>query len=346
MKTTRNTTKSRLNLEPLEDRALAAAGILATPHVTASLSQGVLTVNGTYMADTINVRQANGVIAVNGVAGWFPAVAVNRIEVKGFGGNDVIRLNSETMPGGQPIVKPCTVFGGLGNDAIFGSYGNDLLYGDAGNDFIVGGPGNDLLVGGAGQDSMYGGAGNDRLIGDTTDVILAGQAGTDVVAFEGVDPAPLANYNATAMKAALQIGLTGMSFSQSQSGGKVTVNHLEVQDVRIENGVTTIDLKAKIRYQKTTGFPQFSVSGTIKFSVQPQLNAYFVEGQVSSASIELANVNVTQVNLSNVPNWLDNSSEMQNFLENKLEQQPPIPVTALVQAYIATGGSLGPTIGV
>ena len=57
----------------------------------------------------------------------------------------------------------------------------------------------------------------------------------------------------------------------------------------IENGITTVHLKADIRYQKTTGFPQFSVSGTIKFSVQPQLSAYFVEGSLTSASIKLAN---------------------------------------------------------
>jgi hypothetical protein len=346
--TTRTNPKPSLRLEPLEDRALAAAGLSGIsktlPSVTATLSLGVLRVNGTFMADAINVRQANGVITVGGVAGYFPAAAVNRIEVNGFGGNDVIRLNSETMPGGQPIMKPCAVHGGVGNDAVFGGYGNDTLSGDAGNDLILGGPGVDLLVGGAGADTLYGGAGNDRLIGETADAVLAGQAGTDVVAFQQVDPAPLADHDPAAMRAALQVGLAGWSFSRSQGGGKVTVSSLEVQDVTIENGVTTVHLKGKIQYKKTTGFPQFSVSGSIKFSVRPQLNANFVEGQLQSASVKLAGVQVKEVNLSNVPNWLDNSSEVRNFLEGKLAQQPPLPVTGVLQMYLATGGSLGPTI--
>jgi hypothetical protein len=146
------------------------------------------------------------------------------------------------------------------------------------------------------------------------------------------------------MKTALQVGLAGQSFSQSQGGGKVTVSNLEVENVTIENGITTVHLKGKIQYKKTTGFPQFSVSGSIRFSATPQLNAIFVEAQVNSASVKLANVNVKEVNLSNVPNWLDNTGEVRNFLENKLAQQPPINVTELLQMFIASGGSLGPTI--
>jgi hypothetical protein len=339
--------KSRLGVEPLEDRALLAnlAGISAAlPGVTAALNSGVLRIDGTFLPDAISVKQANGVITVGGVAGYFPATAVVRIEVNGYGGNDAIRLNSEAMPNGQPILKPCLVRGGAGDDLIFGGYGNDALYGDAGNDVIVGGPGTDTVVGGAGVDALYGGAGNDRLVGDTADSALAGQAGTDVITFQAVDPAPLANSNAATMEAALQAGLGGWSLSKSQSGGKVTVSNLTVQDVTIENGITTVHLKGKIRYQKTTGFPQFSVSGTIEFSVRPQLTANFTEGQLTSAAVKLANVNVTDVNLSNVPNWLDNTSEVRDFLEGKLAQQPPIEVTGLLQLFLASGGSLGPTI--
>ena len=348
-----NKNSIRLSVQPLEDRSLAAAGFLSSaidfgnpqlPSVTATLSQGVLRVNGTFLPDVIHVKQTNGVITVNGVPGYFPVVAISRIEVNGHGGNDVIRLNSEAMPGGQPILKPSIVHGGTGNDTIFGGYGNDQLYGDAGNDFIVGGPGKDLLVGGAGRDSMYGGLGNDRLIGDTADAYIAGQAGNDVTGFERVDPAVLVNYNAAAMKTALQIGLAGRSFSQSQNGEKVTISNIEVQSVSIVNGITTLHLKAKMRYQKTTGFPQFSTTGSIKFSVQPQLNATFVDAQVFSASVKLANPNVTAVNINNVPNWLDNNSEMRNFLENKLEQQPSIPITSLLQTFIQAGGSLGPVV--
>jgi hypothetical protein len=47
-----------------------------------------------------------------------------------------------------------------------------------------------------------------------------------------------------------------------------------------------------------------------------------------------------------VPNWLDSTSEVKNFLEVKIAEQSPIPVTALMQAFLAAGGSLGPTISV
>jgi hypothetical protein len=348
----RCTMNCRPGLEALEDRALAASGPLSggldsrisLPSVSATLEAGVLRVNGTYLPDAISVRQANGVISVSGVNGYFPAAAVSRIEVNGKGGDDVIRLNSETT-GGQPIMKPCLVDGGTGNDTIFGAYGNDRLLGGDGNDLVFGGPGVDHIVGGAGADRLSGGAGNDRLVTDTADIYANGQAGTDAVSFDRVDPAVLANYDEATMKVALQAGMAGWSFGKSKDGEKITVKDIRVQDVSIENGITTLHLKATIRYQKTTGFPQFSTTGTIKFSVQPQLSAWFVEGSLTSASIKLANPDVKEVNLSNVPNWLDNSSEMRGFLEAKLAQQPAIAVTTLLQSFLAMGGSLGPSIG-
>ena len=346
-------TTARLNVVPLEERSLAAAGLLgsvldgghvAIPTVTASLSLGVLRVQGTYLPDHIDIKQSTGVITVSGVQGYFPAAAVSRIEVKSLGGSDVVRLNSETMPGGQPIMKPSIVDAGAGDDVIFGGYGVDKLIGGAGNDFIVGGPGNDVIVGGAGKDSLYGGAGNDRIIADTADAFAFGQAGTDVVVFENQDPAVLVNYNAATMKSALQIGLTGKSFSKSNNGEKVTISNIEVESVSIENGITTLHLKAKIRYQKTTGFPQFSTSGTIKFTVQPKLTATFTSAGLSSAYIKLGNPSVTSVNINNIPNWLDNTSEVRDFLTNKLEQMAPIGCTALLAMFLNAGGSLGPVV--
>ena len=348
----RSTMNCRPGLEPLEDRALAASGLISggldnrvsLPSVTATLEAGVLRVNGTYLPDAISLRQTSGVITVSGVSGSFPVAAISRVEVNGHGGDDVIRLNSETM-GGLPITKPCVANGGAGSDTVFGGYGNDQLDGGSGNDLIFGGPGVDNLVGGAGADRMFGGSGNDRIIADTADLYAHGQGGTDVVSFNRVDPAVLANYDEATMKAALQAGLAGWSFGKSKDGEKITVKDIRVQDVSIENGITTLHLKATIRYQKTTGFPQFSTTGTIKFSVQPQLSAWFVEGSLTSASIKLANPDVKEVNLSNVPNWFDNSSEMRGFLEAKLAQQPAIVVTTLLQNFLAMGGSLGPSIG-
>ena len=48
--------------------------------------------------------------------------------------------------------------------------------------------------------------------------------------------------------------------------------------------------------------------------------------------------------ISNVPNWLDNNSKVKDFLKTKLEQQPAIPITSLLHAFIQGGGSLGPTV--
>lgn len=337
---------ARLGIESLEDRSLMSAGIppmLPPAHVTASLSMGVLRVNGTFHDDQISVKQSNGVIRVGGVPGAFAAAAVARIEVNGLNGNDLIRLDSEAM-GGQPIFKPCVVHGGFGNDVILGSAGNDILYGDAGDDTLFGRWGNDVLIGGAGRDRAYGGAGNDRIVGDFRDYVLAGQVGADTTAFIKLDPSPMVNGNPALLRAALQAGLAGRSFSESHNGEKVTVSHIEVVDVSIVNGVTTLTLKANIRYQKTRGFPQFSVSGTMKFSVQPQLSATFLDAQLQSASLNLANPEVLSVNINNVPNWLDNNSEVRAFLTAKLAEQPPIPCTNELRLFLMAGGSLGPAI--
>ena len=155
----------------------------------------------------------------------------------------------------------------------------------------------------------------------------------------------LVNYNEAAMQAALQIGLSGWSFSQSQDGGKITVKNLAVQDVTIENGITTVSPEGEHPLSEDDRVP--AVLGERDDRVQRAAaveRATSSKAQLNSASIKLANPDVKEVNLSNVPNWLDNSSEVQNFLENKLAQQPAIPVTGLLQTFIASGGSLGPTI--
>lgn len=341
----------RLSVQSLEDRSMPAIFIPHLPpislpptFVTASVSHGVLKVIGTSHADNILVSQANGQISVSGVNGSFAAGQIKRIEVFGLGGNDIIRLNSEATPGGQPILKPSIVQGGNGNDVIVGGRGNDTLLGDAGDDILFGNAGNDLLIGGAGKDRIYGGAGNDRIFGDLNDAYLAGESGTDVVKFEKVDPSPLAQGDPATLKMALQIALTGKKFSKAHNGEKITVSHLQVQAVSVVDGVTTVSIKAKIRYQKTQGFPQFSETGEIKFSFQPQLSATFVEGYLQNASMRLGEAQVQSVNLNNVPNWLDNSSEVRDFLTAKLQQQPPVPFTADLNAYLTAGGSLGPMI--
>jgi hypothetical protein len=163
-----------LAVERLEDRSLMAAT------VSASLSAGVLTVNGTEAADTISVRQVNNYLSVSGLTGRYSVSQVKQIVVNGLGGNDRILLNSEATAGQQPILLPTLLNGGAGSDYIVGSAGSDQIVGGLGNDQLLGGGGNDLLDGRdnfQGRDTLSGGAGDDRLLGETGYDSLDGGAG-------------------------------------------------------------------------------------------------------------------------------------------------------------------------
>ncbi|HWR38038.1 MAG TPA: calcium-binding protein [Patescibacteria group bacterium] len=74
-----------------------------------------------------------------------------------------------------------TMNGGAGNDWLSAGAGADILNGDAGNDSLDGGAGDDYLDGGAGVDSIWGGAGNDTTVYDSSDLVVSGGAGTDVL---------------------------------------------------------------------------------------------------------------------------------------------------------------------
>ena len=101
-----------------------------------------------------------------------------------------------------------------------------------------------------------------------------------------------------------------------------------------------------MRYQKTRGIPQFSVSGTARFASPVALKIthpmYIVAGapipagDVRGAKVCMTNITVTDLNIHNVPNWLDNGwlrGQLQEFLQNKCED-----VTDLVRLYIQQGG--------
>ena len=171
----------RPTLECLEDRTLMAA------QLTASLSSGLLRINGTDHADTIVVREINHHISVDGVKisvnGRAEASvsdsAVGRIEVFGNGGDDRIFLNSQAVRGQQAITKPVTVWGGPGNDLIVAGQGPETIYGGAGNDIIYGGAGTDRLYGEGGNDVLVAGSGTTLLDGGTGTNLLVGGSGND-----------------------------------------------------------------------------------------------------------------------------------------------------------------------
>jgi Ca2+-binding RTX toxin-like protein len=140
-------------------------------HLTASLTDGVLAIEGTVNADRIDVRQDADQISVFGIqiqtasgpVAKVGADAVTSVQVVGLGGNDLIRLNRGT----EPLLKTTKVRGGAGDDILIGSSGDDALYGEDGHDVLRGNPGNDRLDGGPGNDQLIGGRGNDRFQFDT-----------------------------------------------------------------------------------------------------------------------------------------------------------------------------------
>lgn len=96
-----------LHVERLEERAVPAASI------TASLSAGVLTVNGTTKNDSIVLRQASSKLSIDGVSTKFSATAVDSIVVKTGAGNDKVSLS-----GLNPWTKQITVNSSAGKDSI------------------------------------------------------------------------------------------------------------------------------------------------------------------------------------------------------------------------------------
>ena len=176
---------------------IAATAVPASAATTATFSNGVLTVTGDSLANTIQLsRDAAGKILVNGgavaVSGGTPTVAnTAQISVLGLGGNDTVTLSEAN--GALPLAH---LFGGAGNDVLTGGAGGDQLFGQAGNDTLLGKGGVDLLFGGSENDTITGGdaddqafgqSGNDRMIwnpGDDTDLNEGGE-GTDAVEVNG-----------------------------------------------------------------------------------------------------------------------------------------------------------------
>jgi Ca2+-binding RTX toxin-like protein len=175
--------KARLSLESLSSRALPSA----------SLVNGILTVDGTEGRDVIVVRQFGDRLSVRGqtidVNGtpmpFVSAATVSRVDVNALGGNDSIFLGS---------VRPATsVDAGAGNDAVSGGRGDDTLNGGAGDDRLTGNGGNDHLMGETGEDRLTGNAGDDRLSGDDGNDTISGGSDDDVLMGEAGDDRLIGN---------------------------------------------------------------------------------------------------------------------------------------------------------
>ena len=103
---------SRSFFEPLETRQM----------LSATLKNGVLTVEGTELADVIAISQDKTNVRVNenGKATAFKASSVKSVVVNGRGGDD-------QLLGRTNLQKPMTLRGGAGNDILVGGAKGDVF---------------------------------------------------------------------------------------------------------------------------------------------------------------------------------------------------------------------------
>jgi Ca2+-binding RTX toxin-like protein len=233
--------------------AAAVAGAASGPAnaaVTASFSNGQLTVFGDVQNNTITInRNAAGTILVNSgavaVAGGTPTVAnTTLISVFGQGGNDTISLNEAN--GALPAAN---LFGGAANDTLTGGSGVDQLFGQAGTDTLLGRGGVDYLFGGADADTLTGGdaddqafgeGGADRMIwnpGDDTD-LNEGGAGSDTVEVNG--------------------GNAAEAFTATANGTRVRFDRLDPAAFSIDIGTSE-----KLVLNANGGTDSFSATGNL-----------------------------------------------------------------------------------
>ena len=198
-----------LVVESLERRAL----------LSASLSGGLLTVEGTSGPDVVSASASSGIltVTVNGTPYLFQSSLVTGIRMNLYAGDDTGSLSGS-------IGAPGTLDGGAGNDTLTGGYGDDVFIGGAGNDVfdrgysgydtvdysaetadltlsidgvandgaageadniklniahVAGGSGNDTITGSGAANRLYGGGGDDALVGGIGHDVLYGGAGND-----------------------------------------------------------------------------------------------------------------------------------------------------------------------
>jgi hypothetical protein len=151
----------------------------------ATLTNGLLTIEGTNAADRIALRlqaRQQDVIQVDlgddGSADFsFDRASVAEILLQGGNGDDVLRIDESNGVFGDTI--PITLEGGNGNDQLVGGAGVETLKGGNGDDKLLGG-GAGTLSGGNGDDTLAGGPGAETLLGGNGNDTVDGNKGNDV----------------------------------------------------------------------------------------------------------------------------------------------------------------------
>lgn len=122
MKNRPNAGDRRLRFETMEDRRLMAG-------LAASLSGGILTINGTAGSDFVNFRQAGGWLAIDGVHNAWRTGDVNAIVLNLSAGDDAVRLNG--------LTEDLVVNAGGGTETIQFANGQETSFGASGGMMLV-----------------------------------------------------------------------------------------------------------------------------------------------------------------------------------------------------------------
>jgi Ca2+-binding RTX toxin-like protein len=235
--------------------AMLVASSQAHAAVTASFSNGILTVLGDGLSNSITIsRDAAGRILVNGgaipVTGGTPTVANTAlVQVFGLAGADTISLDESdgALPRANLFggIQNDTLTGGSGSDRLFGQSGNDTLLGRGGTDFLFGGSENDTLTGGDADDQVFGEGGNDRMLwnpGDDTDLNEGGD-GNDTVEVNG--------------------GGNAEQFTATANGARVRFDRLDPAPFAIDIGTSE-----KLVLEANGGDDRFSATGNLAALIQ------------------------------------------------------------------------------
>jgi Ca2+-binding RTX toxin-like protein len=161
--------------ESLEIRRLLSAGHHHVGHghhhgppAFAAIHSGILKVEGTRFADTINVAVDSTDptkldVTMNGTMVQFNLADVHRMMLVAGKGNDVVTVDPN-------VTFNCKLIGNSGDDSLSGGSGDDVILGGGGNDTCSGNAGNDVVIGGGGTaDSVSGGAGADTFSSGDSD---------------------------------------------------------------------------------------------------------------------------------------------------------------------------------
>ena len=230
-----------------------------------------VTVNGTNLADDIDITAIGSVVDVDGspaeVQIEHSEAANDKLTVNGLGGADTIAGGPGLAALIQLVINGGTevdvLSGGDGPDRIVGQQQNDLMFGGAGNDTLVWNPGdgNDLVEGQAGIDTMeFNGAG----VNETFDLSANGprlrftrsvaNIVMDVNGTERIDTEALGGADSATVHDLSGTAVTNVSFDlEAAIGGGVGDGQPDTVVVEGTNGADAINVAANAGAVDVTG---------------------------------------------------------------------------------------------